>query len=67
MNLYIVLETLDYGEYVYLVKAESETKAQQIMLKKLGENCSIGGPTSLDYLSFLLKDNDSICIGGYVE
>ena len=67
MKTYIVTTDPGYGEYVYFVKAESEDKAREIILKQLREWETIDSVTLLDDVLSSLKDNDSICIGGYEE
>lgn len=67
MKTYVVTTDPGYGEYVYLVKAESSNKAREIISKHLSKWETIEAITLLDDILSSLNDNDSICIGGYEE
>lgn len=67
MKTYVVKTDPGYGEYIYLVKAESASKAREIISKRLAEWETIDAITLLDDVLFSLKDYDSILIGGYEE
>lgn len=67
MKTYVVKTDPGYGEYIHLVKAESEDKAREIISKKLTKWETIEAITLLDDILSSLNDNDSIMIGGYAE
>lgn len=67
MKTYVVKTDPGYGEYIYLVKAESKDKARGIISKQLRTWETIEAITLLDDIISSLNDNDSIRIGGYAE
>lgn len=67
MKTYVVKTDPGYGEYIYLVKAESANKAREIISKRLSTWETIEAITLLDDILSSLNDNDSIMIGGYAE
>lgn len=67
MKTFVVITDPGYGQYVHLVKAESEDKAREIVSKQLKVWETIDSMTLLDDILSILNDNDSICIGGYEE
>lgn len=66
-NIYVVCIDVSYGEYVYLVRAESEEEAHEKAMVDEDEMFSkVSSVTPLVDLIKEMKD-DAIMLGGYAE
>lgn len=65
-NIYVVCIDVGYGEYVYLVRAESEEEACKKAMANKDEMFSIVSATPIVDLIKKMKD-DTIMLGGYAE
>lgn len=67
-NIYIVCVDVGYGEYVYLVKAESEEEACKKAMANEDEMFSkVSSITPVADLIKEMEEDDTIMLGGYAE
>ena len=66
MNTYVAIVNPDFGEYVYIVKAENEDSARKI-LKDTDVGARIGNVEPLENVLSKIANNNCLEIGGYEE
>ena len=67
MNTYVAIVNVDFGEYVYIVKAENEDSARKILKAHTYVGARIGSVEPLENVLFRIANNNCLEIGGYEE
>jgi len=67
MNTYVAIVNPDFGEYVYIVKAENEDSARKILKENTYVGARIGNVEPLENVLSKIANNNCLEIGGYEE